>query len=133
MRSEGGGGGWVGGGVGVGGGGEDRGIRVAIRGRRRMCIGDRLSAFEVAGCPTYHTLGNHCLTNLPRAELNKALSIPPTPSGDGGSFYAFVPAAGWRFVVLDSYDVSLLGWPPGHPRHQAAEALLHARNPNEVC
>lgn len=92
-----------------------------------------LSAFEVAGCPTYHTLGNHCLTNLPRAELNKALSIPPTPSGDGGSFYAFVPAAGWRFVVLDSYDVSLLGWPPGHPRHQAAEALLHARNPNEVC
>jgi manganese-dependent ADP-ribose/CDP-alcohol diphosphatase len=31
---------------------------------------------------------------------------------------------------LDRYDVSILGWPPGHPRHEAAVALLNAKNPN---
>lgn len=29
------------------------------------------------------------------------------------------------------YDVSILGWPPGHPLREQAAALLAANNPNE--
>lgn len=89
-----------------------------------------LNAFkEFEGGPMYHMLGNHCLYNLPRAELNALLGIPPTP--EGGSYYTFCPHPGFLFVVLDGYDVSMLGWPPDHPHARAAERLLAARNPNE--
>lgn len=48
------------------------------------------------------------------------------------SFYAFEPHPHWRFIVLDGYDVSVLGWPPGHPLHEEAQAILNKHNPNEV-
>ncbi len=50
----------------------------------------------------------------------------------GASYYAFTPVRGWRMVVLDAYDISLLGWPPGEPRHAQAVAILDAHNPNTV-
>ena len=87
-----------------------------------------LDAFDALGRPVRHCLGNHCLYNLPRATLNARLGIQAPPCG--GSFYSFSPHAGFRVVMLDSYDVSLLGWPAGHPRHEAAAALLAAHNPN---
>lgn len=68
--------------------------------------------------------------NLPRQRLNERLHIPAAP--DGGSYYAFSPHPRWRLLVLDAYDVSLLGWPAGHPRHTQAQQLLDAHNPNTV-
>ena len=50
----------------------------------------------------------------------------------GNSYYAFSPHPQWRFVVLDAFDVSMLGWPEGHPKHEAADAILDEHNPNEV-
>lgn len=35
------------------------------------------------------------------------LDIPT--AADGGSYYSWVPHPGWRFISLDSYDISLLG------------------------
>ncbi len=48
------------------------------------------------------------------------------------SYYAFSPHPDWRLVVLDGYDISLLGWPEGHPLHEEAARILHERNPNQV-
>eukprot|EP00850_Spirogloea_muscicola_P019208 SM000186S04126 [mRNA] locus=s186:56909:59284:- [translate_table: standard] len=73
--------------------------------------------------------GNHCLYNLPRMELVKLLGIPPGEE-PGQAFYQFSPHPAFRFVVLDGYDVSLLGWPPAHPHAVEAERLLSLRNPN---
>ena len=42
------------------------------------------------------------------------------------------PHERWRFVVLDGYDISMLGWPEGHPNHQAAADTLARHNPNQV-
>lgn len=50
----------------------------------------------------------------------------------GASYYAFSPHPDWRFLALDAYDLSMLGWPPGHPNHEAARAILDEKNPNEV-
>ncbi|KAK9808721.1 hypothetical protein WJX72_002505 [[Myrmecia] bisecta] len=84
--------------------------------------------FARLGKPVYHMLGNHCLYNLPREELNTQLGISGV---DGGSYYSFSPHPRWRFVVLDGYEVSVLGWPAGHPLHEQAKRILDERNPHE--
>ena len=45
--------------------------------------------------------------NLTRPILNKALRLGPAP--DGASYYSFIPHPTYRFIVTDSYDVSVLG------------------------
>ena len=89
-----------------------------------------LDAFAPLEVPVHHVLGNHFLANLPRARLHAALGIPHNPCAGGAAAYSFSPAQGFRVVVLDSYDVSLLGWPAGDPRRTEAELLLQSRNPN---
>jgi manganese-dependent ADP-ribose/CDP-alcohol diphosphatase len=76
----------------------------------------------------YHIIGNHCLYNLPRQDLNELLTIPT--SGQE-SYYSFSPHPGFLFVILDGSDVSALGWLADHPHTTAARELLNARNPNE--
>lgn len=78
----------------------------------------------------YHMIGNHCLYNLPREELNDILAIP-TSKERQQSYYSFTPHPGFLFVVLDGYDVSALGWPEDHPHTKLAHSLLNSRNPNE--
>ena len=48
------------------------------------------------------------------------------------SYYSFEPHPRWRFVVLDGYDISMLGWPEGHAHHEQAKAILEKSNPNEA-
>ncbi|CAI7845240.1 unnamed protein product, partial [Closterium sp. NIES-54] len=79
--------------------------------------------------PVYHMLGNHCLYNLPRKTLNKLLAMPP--SADHRSYYHFSPFPGFRLVVLDPYDISMIGWPSGHPHAELAAEILGRQNPNE--
>lgn len=76
----------------------------------------------------YHMIGNHCLYNLPREDLNKILSIPT--SANSHSYYSFSPHPKFRFLVLDGYDVSALGWPEDHPHTKLAAEILTTRNPN---
>ena len=42
------------------------------------------------------------------------------------------PHPRWRFVVIDSYDISMLGWPAEHEKHQIAKTILDRENINEV-
>ena len=42
------------------------------------------------------------------------------------------PHKRWRMVVLDGYDISMLGWPESHPNHAAALEILESNNPNQV-
>lgn len=86
-----------------------------------------VDGFENFNGPVYHMIGNHCLYNLPR---NKLLPILNIPSVDGRAYYDFSPAPEFRFVVLDGYDISAIGWPQDH--HCTIEALkiLQEKNPN---
>jgi manganese-dependent ADP-ribose/CDP-alcohol diphosphatase len=94
-------------------------------------LGRLIHAFDqLQGRRTYHMLGNHCLYNLPRPQLNEMLQIPA--AADGASYYSFSPHPAWRFVIIDAYDISLLGWPDDHPRHLQAQAILDRENPNQV-
>lgn len=86
-----------------------------------------LNEFALLQKPVYHMIGNHCLYNLSRQRLNEHLNIQGV-----NSYYSFSPHKAWRFVVLDGYDVSMLGWPEEHPLHRQAKAILDERNVNEV-
>jgi len=86
-----------------------------------------LDEFALLYKPVYHMIGNHCLYNLPRNRLNEALGIHGS-----SSYYSFIPHQASRFVVIDAYDVSMLGWPKSHPLHQQAKAILDEKNINEV-
>lgn len=86
-----------------------------------------VSAFEKFNGPIYHMIGNHCLYNLPREELLPLLKIP---GHDGSAYYDFSPIPGYRFVVLDAYDISAIGWPKDHPKTIEALRLLKEKNPN---
>ncbi|GAB2223702.1 hypothetical protein Droror1_Dr00004442 [Drosera rotundifolia] len=48
----------------------------------------------------------------------------------GLAYYEFSPTPGYRFVVLDAYDVSAIGWPRDHPNALKAMAFLEEKNPN---
>jgi hypothetical protein len=46
--------------------------------------------------------------------------------------YSFSPHERWRFVVLDSFDVSVQGWPVGTPEHESALKLLKSKRSEHV-
>ncbi|CAA0818094.1 Manganese-dependent ADP-ribose/CDP-alcohol diphosphatase [Striga hermonthica] len=87
-----------------------------------------LEEFRSFDGPTYHMIGNHCLYNLPREKLLPLLNIPS--QDDGRAYYDFSPIPEFRFVVLDGYDISAIGWSKDHPNAIKAVNLLNEKNPN---
>lgn len=83
--------------------------------------------FENFNGPVYHMIGNHCLYNLPR---NKLLPLLKIPAHDRHAYYDFSPIPEYRFVVLDGYDISAIGWPEDHPNTEKALKILREKNPN---
>jgi hypothetical protein len=64
--------------------------------------------------------------------LNIAELTSKTEGTEGIAYYSISPACGWKLVVLDTYDISVTGWPPDHPHHQEAALILDEHNINEV-
>lgn len=83
--------------------------------------------FEIFNGSVYHMIGNHCLYNLPRDKLLPLLKIPNL---EGRAYYDFSPVPEYRFVVLDGYDISAIGWPQDHPHTSEALKFLREKNPN---
>lgn len=98
--------------------------------------------------PVLHILGNHCFYNLTRPALNDRLGIhawtadvtSPTAvpllgqcnaTTRAHSYYSVCPAPGWRVVVVDAYDVSMLGWGDDHPHYALAAEILDRENSND--
>lgn len=86
-----------------------------------------VNEFNKFNAPVYHMIGNHCLYNLPRDKLLPLLEIP---SVDDHAYYDFSPTPEYRFVVLDGYDISAIGWPQNHPSTLEALNFLREKNPN---
>ncbi|KAK4257015.1 hypothetical protein QN277_006662 [Acacia crassicarpa] len=87
-----------------------------------------VNEFDMFEGPVYHMIGNHCLYNLPRSKLLPLLKIQ---SPDDHAYYDFSPVPEYRFVVLDGYDISAIGWPQDHPKTLEALKFLREKNPNE--
>lgn len=78
-------------------------------------------------CPSVNLIGNHELYNFNRRQLKEEASW--LQHGDK-EYYSFCPAEGWRVVILDSFQISLIGHSEDDPRRMEAVAILARENPN---
>lgn len=99
-----------------------------------------LREFSSSAVEVHHVWGNHEFYNfsrsaLLRSKLNSSLHTDRSPSGTpaGTDIYAyhFSPFPGFTFVVLDAYDVSLLGREETSDQYNDAMTLIKQYNNNE--
>jgi len=90
--------------------------RNANQGTSKSALNTVRKQLTKAGVPVYHILGNHELYNFSRTELSLDSWFNVTSNDDtcvinpgSSTNYHFSPADGFRIVVLDQYEFSLLG------------------------
>lgn len=84
----------------------------------------------------FHAVGNHELYNWKREGLASLLGTERRDQRDDARgpkrpYYSFLFQPGWRFVMLDSYEVCLMA-PEGGTHRKEAEAILRKHNPKVV-
>ncbi|MEJ7785669.1 MAG: metallophosphoesterase [Solirubrobacteraceae bacterium] len=83
--------------------------------RHEASFAEILPVYEQVRGPKRHVLGNHDYP-IPADRVVELLGMP-------GPYYQF-QRDGWRFIVLDTNDVSLYANPPGSDKHRLAMATL---------
>ncbi|XP_074870377.1 manganese-dependent ADP-ribose/CDP-alcohol diphosphatase isoform X2 [Carettochelys insculpta] len=109
-----------------------------------------MNEFKKLSVPVHHTWGNHELYNFTRdylmqSELNsKCLEdqhflgsgawgqvSPGDTAAEHYYAYHFSPVPKFRFILLDSYDLSILGRDKSTQKYRDSLKLLKEKNPNE--
>ena len=114
-----------------------------------------LHEFDKIGCTVHHVLGNHEFYNFTRAEVMDSRLFTgadfETSLGDTkcrcisdavstneisaktrpAAYYHFSPCVGFRCIVLDTYDMSIIGHDEICPIHQDALHLVRSVNKND--
>ncbi|KAJ7402104.1 Manganese-dependent ADP-ribose/CDP-alcohol diphosphatase [Pitangus sulphuratus] len=109
----------------------------ARRGEAEGALRQVLEALGRLPVPVHHAWGNHELYNFSRARLAQSGLCSRPAGGAAGppdglcQAYHCSPAARLRLVVLDAYDLSILGRDPDSPRYRESLRLLRDKNPNE--
>ena len=68
-----------------------------------------LAALRQAPCPAVSIIGNHELYNFDRAQLARQSGEGEWLKHGDKEYHSFAPADGWRVVVLDPYQLALIG------------------------
>ena len=96
-----------------------------------------MAEFARSPCTAVHNAcGNHELMNFDRRTLWRGLyadkngSEAADPTSEDRFYYRFTPYPGWRFLLLDSYDVGTDGRSPDHPKAVLARKIIAENNPN---
>ncbi|XP_074081222.1 manganese-dependent ADP-ribose/CDP-alcohol diphosphatase isoform X2 [Macrotis lagotis] len=101
-----------------------------------------LKEFKNLRVPVHHTWGNHEFYNFSRDLLrNSKLNTkfledqishcPKTSASENYYAYHFVPFPKFRFILLDTYDLSVLGMDQSSPKYQDCMKMLKEKNPNK--
>ncbi|XP_004709402.2 manganese-dependent ADP-ribose/CDP-alcohol diphosphatase [Echinops telfairi] len=101
-----------------------------------------MNTFKMLTVPVHHAWGNHELYNfskdyLTSSKLNtkyledQIAHHPETVPSENYYAYHFVPFPEFRFILLDAYDVSVLGLDTCSPKYQQCMRILKEHNPNE--
>lgn len=111
------------------------------RGASDRALDTVLRAFGPGPAEVHHVWGNHEFYNFRRRTLlsSRLNSTPPCTDAEPGSdragsdiyAYRFSPFPGFSFVVLDAYDVSLLGREESSDEYKAAMDVMRQHNSNE--
>ncbi|XP_061912471.1 manganese-dependent ADP-ribose/CDP-alcohol diphosphatase isoform X2 [Entelurus aequoreus] len=99
-----------------------------------------LEEFSLGSMEVHHVWGNHELYNFSRSELlcsrlNSSVladgRCDGRRAGEDINAYSFTPFPGFTFVVLDAFDVSLLGVEEDSLRYHRALSLIKQHNSND--
>lgn len=110
------------------------------RGASERALDTVLREFSSSPVEVHHVWGNHEFYNfnrsaLLRSKLNSTLhadrSLNAAPSTSDIYAYHFSPFPGFTFVVMDAYDVSLLGREKTSELYNEAMTLIKKYNHNE--
>ena len=84
--------------------------------RRPESFAQVLPRYDALTMPHYHVLGNHDFP-LPRDQVLRTLGME-------SAYYSF-SSGGWRFVVLDTLDITIGGgWPEDSDHRRQAKAWI---------
>ncbi|XP_005399415.1 PREDICTED: manganese-dependent ADP-ribose/CDP-alcohol diphosphatase [Chinchilla lanigera] len=100
-----------------------------------------MNTFQMLKVPVHHTWGNHEFYNFSRdyltnSKLNtkfledRIVHHPETVPSESYYAYHFVPFPKFRFILLDAYDLSVLGIEQSSPKYQQCMKILREHNPN---
>ncbi|XP_025776202.1 manganese-dependent ADP-ribose/CDP-alcohol diphosphatase [Puma concolor] len=100
-----------------------------------------MNTFQMLKVPVHHTWGNHEFYNFSRNYLtNSKLNTkfledqivhhPETVPSENYYAYHFVPFPQFRFILLDAYDLSVLGVDQSSAKYQQCLKILKGHNPN---
>lgn len=100
-----------------------------------------MNTFKLLKAPVHHTWGNHEFYNFSRdfltnSNLNskfledRIVQHPETMPSENYYAYHFVPFPKFRFILLDAYDLSVLGIDQSSPKYEQCMKMLREHNPN---
>ncbi|XP_037595508.1 manganese-dependent ADP-ribose/CDP-alcohol diphosphatase isoform X2 [Cebus imitator] len=100
-----------------------------------------MDTFKKLKVPVHHTWGNHEFYNFRRkylthSKLNTKFledqieHHPETMPSEDYYAYHFVPFPKFRFILLDAYDLSVLGVDQSSPKYEQCMKILKEHNPN---
>ena len=97
----------------------------------RYALDQAIKAFDhFTTGTTYHVVGNHCISAFGRKVVQERLAM----KGPGDRcYYSFVPSPRLRMIVLDTFDVALIGNESTSPEYREAVKLLERSTQHEVC
>ncbi|XP_054591896.2 manganese-dependent ADP-ribose/CDP-alcohol diphosphatase [Nothobranchius furzeri] len=110
------------------------------RGASELALNTVLREFGSSPGEVHHVWGNHEFYNFSRSallssRLNSSSLADCSPTGTPARpdiyAYQFCPFPGFRFVVMDAYDISLLGRPESTEQYRSALDQLKLYNNNE--
>lgn len=112
----------------------------AAHGASERALETVLAEFRCGPGAVHHVWGNHEFYNfsrsaLMRSGLNSKVLADQSPNGTSAGSdihaYHFSPVPGFRFVIMDAYDVGLLGREESSEQYQAAKDLIQRFNKNQ--
>ncbi|OWF51857.1 manganese-dependent ADP-ribose/CDP-alcohol diphosphatase-like [Mizuhopecten yessoensis] len=101
----------------------------------KCALGKVVEALKLFPGPVYHTWGNHELYNFSQEELIQSDlfsgNMPQCACPKGKSYFSFNIHRKLKVVVLNCYEISMLGLPEDSPEYKVAEAIIKGNNPKK--
>jgi manganese-dependent ADP-ribose/CDP-alcohol diphosphatase len=96
----------------------------------KECLEDFLDVASGCSSSIHYCYGNHDFYCFEREELLTYLN-KGEETHRNKLYYHFTPAPGWRFIILDGYDISIIG-ASSVENKLLAEEILKKNNPNDL-
>jgi manganese-dependent ADP-ribose/CDP-alcohol diphosphatase len=98
--------------------------RCGSRANSLVHIDEVLSCFNTFTKPIFHLFGNHDIYHVERETVIKKYNIENMTKQEDVAYYDFCLHEGWRFIVLDTYEISVYGRSKEHPNYARAVQIL---------